>query len=100
VDPWTRRCPWWSTATSSARSAAGRPAWSRTFVLGSATGCATCSATPRCRTCTPTRCWRPRRPRRPPRRVGSGRCTTGCSPTRTGCPRRTCSTTPPRSAWM
>ena len=40
-------------------------------------------------TSTRTRSWRPRRPRRPARRARSGRCTTGCSTTRTRCDRAT-----------
>ena len=49
----------------------------------SATTCATSGATCRSTTCTRTRRWPPRRPRRRPRRARSGRCTTGCSTTRT-----------------
>lgn len=49
-----------------------------------ATGCATSSGTCRWSTSTRTRGWPRRRPRRRPPRAGSGSCTTGCSPARTG----------------
>ncbi len=49
----------------------------------SATSCATSSVTCRSPTCTRTRSWRPRRRRPRAPRAPSGRCTTGCSATRT-----------------
>ena len=70
----------------------------REMLARSATSCATSAATCRSPTCTPTPRWPPRPPRPRPRRARSGRCTTGCSPTRTSWPPTICAATRRRSA--
>ena len=76
-----RRSRSWSTATSSAPTAARPSRWSGS--CSPTTGiCATCGGTCRSPTCTRTRCSRPRAPRPRPGRASSGRCTTSCWTTR------------------
>ena len=87
-----------STATTNARTAARRRSSSASCSTRSATSCATSGGTSRSTTSTRTPRWRPRPPRRRRRRARSGRCTTGCSPTRTTSPGTSSGYTRRRSA--
>src|SRR6266545_1905892 len=95
-----RRSPWSSTATTSARTAAGPSRPSASCSRSSARSCATSIGTCRWSTCTPTPNWRPRPPRPPAPRGASGRCTTCCSPTRTRSSPPTCAATRRDWDWM
>ena len=80
----TRRSRWSSTATSSARTAAHAAPIIAELLDAPRRRAALRLPPPAAdRRAPATRSSPPRRPRRPPRRARSGRCTTGCSPTRT-----------------